>query len=251
MGNSSPQGSSDNSDIVVEERNNFDPYRNIPVIIRTNSTDWCKRRIDIVEGCNGSNCPGNRNQNTYKDYLMSYQDAYRIYHVNRDKLLEPGWTTFYWYGHCSKDANEKYNGSEIYTGLYDVYFCNPSNYPVNRGILLVYYRKLVSNLRCNPYRIVPTYDEVTTISYDTTADAHITIKIYDPNGNPFATPLSHAYREANHHTETWYGMTGDPNLSTSRYTLTEGVYRVEVIVDETNEKIEGSITVYAGKDDDE
>jgi hypothetical protein len=154
-------------------------------------------------------------------------------------LLKPGWNTFYWYGRwdVGPDVNQ------ICTEPFDVYF--DASYSVKKGAVLVYYDYIISNLRCNPYRIFPLVDEVTTITYDLGCDANVSIDTYDPSGNYFGT--LYKQQQAGPQEVTWYGTTKEPNDPNSRYISAEGVYRIEVKADKSSEKLEGSITVYKYK----
>jgi parallel beta-helix repeat protein len=207
-------GSAIGYDVISDD---FDPYKNIPAIIKCNVSDWCTQNINVVK----------------PDYWYT-QDI--IYHLVKDKVLKPGWNTFYWYGRWDVEPN----AGQICQEPFDVYFDVLGS--INKGVVLVDYDELLSNLRCNPYRILPLLDEVTTISYDLGYNATVTIDTYDPNGNYFGTLTRQ--QQAGPQQVIWYGTTKDINDLGGRYISSEGVYRIEVKTDKSSEKLEGSITVY-------
>jgi len=214
------------------DSNDFNAYRNIPVIVGCEMTDWCTRKIDIVK-------------DGYEPEDLTGNDYHRIYHLVRDRLLNPGWSTFYWYGRWGTDIidiDDPNDAGQICQEAFDIFFEVCVN--VNKGVLLVYYDEPISGLRLNPYRVVPTFEEVTTISYFLTHDANVSIDIYDPDGNYFGTLVDDELQQAGLREVVWHGTDGDPNDADSRYTSIEGVYRVEVRISDVNEPIEGSITVY-------
>ena len=96
------------------------------------------------------------------------------------------------------------------------------------------------------YRIIPAYDEVSTITYDLIYDANVSIDIYDPDGSYFTTLLNNEPQDANSYEIIWYGTDKEPNDPNSRYIATEGVYRVVVGVQSgsVTEEMEGAITAY-------
>jgi hypothetical protein len=172
--------------------------------------DWAKRKIDIVRDTDSSSV---------------------INHIC-DRLLAPGWNTFYWYGR--KDNND------ICTDDWDVYFHTPT--PVKKGAILVYYGDLISNLSCNPYRILSLSDEAALISYDVAYDANVTITVTGPDSfklldNVTQTPANNPQHVVLH---------GTSNNSAGVYLSKEGVYKIEVEVKVGGmiEKHYRSITVY-------
>lgn len=249
------------------DSNDFDPHKNIPAKIECRITypnsappppsphQWWTRSIDIVKVGHSA------------DYFEGNDDD-RIYHLVKDRLLEPGWNTFYWYGRWGDDVNDPNAGPDhkICKEPFDVYFDVGGN--VTSGVVLVYYEEPISNLRCNPYRILPIIDEVTTITYDLSCNANVTIDIYDPDGSYFGTLLKDEPQTAGLKKVVWYGKEDgissdpetnyDPNLRyiddegvyltehdpNMRYITDEGVYRIEVGIDDVNEMLEGAITVY-------
>jgi hypothetical protein len=213
---------------------NFNPYKNIPAVISCNMSDWVKKKIDIV-----------KSDYAQADFISG--DKARIYHVSKNRLLSPGWNTFYWYGCWGDDIidiSDPCMAGMICEDEYFVYFASGEG--IRTGAVAVYYEDLLTDLRCHPYRIFPLNDEVTTITYDLAADANVTIDVYDPDGQYFVTLLNSAAQDANAQQVKWYGKDGDPNSSNSRYISKEGVYRIEVEAQFGNvsEKREGSITVY-------
>lgn len=199
---------------------NFNPYKNIPVEITRKIDLWGKGSVRIVATDDVSDV---------------------IYDGDYEHFIGPWTQSYYWYGHCGVGASDP-NYGKINTKEYNIFFGDAG--PVNKGAVLVYYDDLLSNMRCNPYQVVPTYDEVTTISYDLSADASVTIDITDPDGNYFATLLDNTPHQAGHHEVVWYGTDGDPNDPNSVKTFTEGVYLIEIYVEGSDEKIMGSITAY-------
>ncbi|MHC4122459.1 MAG: hypothetical protein ACYSSI_02710, partial [Planctomycetota bacterium] len=235
-------GDTSGSDVDTSiDFSDYNPYQNIPVEIVTDQDDWSTRQIDIVKGCVDGNCPGGMTETQYKEHLHANPNDYRICHISTsENVLEPGDNTFYWYGRWGQDIDDP-NAGKLCEEPFDVYFDIPAG--VNRGAILVYYTDALSNLSCNPYRVIPTNDEVATISYYLACDANVTIKITDPDGNYFNLRDSEP-QDPNYYEIVWYGESGDPNSSSTTYFSTEGVYRIEVQIDGTNKKLEGSVTVY-------
>jgi hypothetical protein len=93
-------------------------------------------------------------------------------------------------------------------------------------------------------RVVPIYDEITTITYELACDADITIDIYDPDGNYFGTIFNNVAQTKGTQEIVWYGKDGDPNDPNGRYISSEGVYSIEVKTADPSYTLEGSITVY-------
>jgi parallel beta-helix repeat protein len=192
----------------------FDPFANIPVEITTEVSDWCRQTIDVVK---------------------SWDSESSIYHVSSNRLLEQGSTTFYWYGHLGVGSNT----GKVSSCLFGVDFDTPVS--INKGPVLVYYDEPLSDLRCNPYRIISTNNEVCKITYELKYGVDITIKIYDPDGD-FITLLDSDAQTVGQKEVIWDGK--DPDDPDGKYILKEGVYRIEVKCEDTGEKLDGSITVY-------
>jgi hypothetical protein len=207
----------------------FNPYKNIPVEITSNIPDWVTHKIDIV-----------KDGHTYSYFVGNDDD--RICHLIDDRLVGPGENTFYWYGRWGDDINDP-NAGTVCTEAFDVWFKTPLG-KVKKGAVLVYYDEPLSNLRCNPYRVVPIYDEITTITYELACDVDITIDIYDPDGNYFGTIFNNVTQTKGTQEIVWYGKDGDPNDPNGRYISSEGVYSIEVKTADPSYTLEGSITVY-------
>jgi hypothetical protein len=218
------------------DTNDFNPYKNIPVTISWEMSDWNIQKIDIVEDRHGTT------------YFYAYEDL-RIYYLLNNRLLKPGLNTLYWYGRWGDDINDISDSNNLGQICEEKFrLWPPYSSGVNKGSVLVYYDEVLSNLRCNPYLILPLNAEVTTLTYDLACDANVTVDTYDPDGNYFGT-LSKQETAGQQREFIWYGMTKDANDPNSRYISTEGVYRIEVKCDKwkATENLEGSITVYRYK----
>ena len=101
----------------------------------------------------------------------------------------------------------------------------------------------VVNLRCNPAKIQPFGDEVTTISYKLPSDANVTLKIHS-SISTFATLLNNAHQTAGTHNIVWYGVSGngDPNDPNNTF-ATGGRYKAELTNEDTNEIMDSYIEV--------
>ncbi|MBN1795297.1 MAG: hypothetical protein JW804_01360 [Sedimentisphaerales bacterium] len=198
----------------------FDPYKNIPVEITRDIYIWGKSGIRIVK---------------HDDHDVI------IYKGDFKKFTGPGTKSYFWYGRWDSAPNDP-NYNKICTEEFDVWFLSAGT--VDKGVILVYYDDFLTNLRCNPYQVIPTYDEVTTISYNLLADANVTIDITDPDGNYFTTLLDNVLQQAGHQEVVWHGTDTDPNDSNSRRISKEGIYMIEVYINGMDEKITGSITAY-------
>jgi parallel beta-helix repeat protein len=198
---------------VVVDSTNFDPYKNFPVKIDFDISDWGKLYLRVDCGS--------------APYLL----------MNYDKTLSPGHHTVYWNG---RDGN-----GQIYEGPFNIYFGVPQGL-VFGAVRVDYLAKQpeVSNLLCNQYRIIASYHEASTISYELDNDARVTIEIWDPDGNYFTTLLDKTVQTAGVNTVIWDGVDGYGN-----YISKEGVYSVKVKAEhpdypELNFTIVGAITVY-------
>ncbi|MHC4124342.1 MAG: right-handed parallel beta-helix repeat-containing protein [Planctomycetota bacterium] len=142
----------------VVDFNEFNPYKNVPLAIHFDMTKWGTIHLNVREP----------------------SDVPVICVVmNNDKMLEPGSHTAYW------DGRRDDNG-EIYDGSFEVFYDVPQGVYVG-AVLVESAAPEISNLRCNSYRIIPTYSEVSAITYELSRDANVTIEITDPDGNYFKT----------------------------------------------------------------
>jgi hypothetical protein len=155
--------------------------------------------------------------------------------MNNDKILVPGSNISYWDG---RDSN-----GEIYKGEFEVFFDVPVG--VRAGAVLVESAAPeINNLRCNSYRIIPTYSEVSAITYNLSRDANVTIEITDPDGNYFKTVCNQSAQSAGPQELIWDGTD-----SNGRYIFTEGIYDVTITAEDPddsqlNSEKTGTITAY-------
>jgi hypothetical protein len=115
--------------------------------------------------------------------------------------------------------------------------------PVN---VEVYYVHDITNLVCNPYRILPLNNEVSKITYDLTTDANMVVTVYDPCGVLFTTLIDDVQQTvaSNPQELTWYGRDKDPSDSESRYIAKEGAYLVRVRFVGMREKEETTVRAF-------
>ena len=209
---------------------NFDPYANIPLRIDCNNIpDWRFWSIDIVKYIEGAvPCLYNCNPNSY-----------RICHVGR--LLKPGNNTFYWNGRWGSDIPDDPNSTSAHNVCQRKFIVFFAIYTyTKKDTVLVYYDDVLSNLKCDPYRIVPVRDEGTAITYNLSCNANVTIDIYDPDNNHYARPLDSESQSAGLDRGVLWDGRGDGG----EYPSKEGVYRVVISTNKSNDVLEGSILIY-------
>lgn len=201
------------SHVVATE--NSDPYKNAPVAIDFEMTDWGRLMMRVLR----ADAP--------------FDEVVRL--MDNDRILPPGVHTHLWNGRNAI--------GQVYEGTFSVHFDVPK--AVTTGALLVWAcPPEITNLLCNQYRIIPTYGEITTISYQLTQDAIVTLNIKDPDGSHFTTLF-----EADSQTAGAWELTWDGTDDMGQYVSLEGVYGVEVIVEHPdhpafNSTTTGAITVY-------
>lgn len=135
----------------------------------------------------------------------------------------PGSYTVYWDG-----KNESGN---IVNGEFGI-MNGSSTLPYNSIIVDTDFN-LLSNVSAEARTITPAYDQVSSIYYTLSNSAQVTIKIYDPNGNYFATLLNAQDIPSGSHIQQWDGTADNGGIIS-----TEGYYKVEI----TAEKPEYSYT---------
>jgi hypothetical protein len=110
----------------------------------------------------------------------------------------------------------------------------------------LYYVHDINSLMCNPYRILPLYNEVSKITYDLTTDANMIVTVYDPCGVLFATLLDDVLQTAasNPQELEWCGRNKDPGEPDSGYISKDGAYLVRVRFVGMREKEEATVTAY-------
>jgi flagellar hook assembly protein FlgD len=105
----------------------------------------------------------------------------------------------------------------------------------------VYYVHDITNLVCNPYRILPMNNEISKITYDLTVDADVAVNIYDSDEILFRT-FSVLQGEPNE--VTWDGRDKDASDPNSKYISKEGLYQIEVKYQGMREKEETTVNVF-------
>jgi predicted outer membrane repeat protein len=170
------------------------------------------------------------------------------HHFMPERIMGPGHYTVYWDGRTD-------NGS-IYEGDFQVWLWEGwaptedgegTRFPARIGevgVLWQYPESITQNLLCNSYRIIPTYNEVSTITYMLGKDAYVTIEIKDPDGNHCRTLFSSQEQAAGPQECRWDGKN-----DSGRYISKEGVYRVIVSVEspahrDVKTSRTGAITAY-------
>ena len=98
----------------------------------------------------------------------------------------------------------------------------------------------ISELQTEVYRIIPTYNQISTIYYSITRDADVTIRIFDPSGNSWIIADLPGQAAGSHSVE-WDGTDAQ-----GRVVSTEGNYRVELTASDGSAQIlrSANITVY-------
>ena len=205
MSSTSPTQTSTYWDTAYDKAN---IYKNIPLEITSEVSDWCKQSITVIKD-DASSTP--------------------ICNVITERLLKPGSNTFEWYGMWNTSTST-YKG-RICREDYTVTFATPSE--VEKGAVKIYYDPLIQNLRCTPYRVISSNNEVSRIYFDLLCDADVIVKIYDPSDSLFASIMGQQSPIQ------WDGM--DDN---GRHISVPGLYVVEVCVDHTDEKVQGKLTVH-------
>lgn len=121
---------------------------------------------------------------------------------------------------------------------------NTADYEV--GIVELYYDHEITNLGCNPRRVIGTYNEFTTITYDIACDANVSIKIYDPCDLLFLVLVDNETQQYSQNPQqiVWSPRQGEPNDPNSKYISEEGFYEVEVKLTGMKEKAECNLVVY-------
>jgi flagellar hook assembly protein FlgD len=176
------------------------PYQNQPVIITSDRTDWHRRTIEVE---------------LTNDTLVKT--------VVDNALLEGNGTQLEWSGHWGRLVFENSLCHDAFT----VSFGTPT--AVNVGTVLVDYQKPISNLTVNPYRILISYGEFATISYDLVYDDEVTVHIYDTNMNLFRSFTEQ--QSAGPNTIVWDGT--DAN---GKYIQNEGTYTIEIVTERFGEE---------------
>ncbi|MHB0946408.1 MAG: right-handed parallel beta-helix repeat-containing protein [Sedimentisphaerales bacterium] len=125
----------------------------------------------------------------------------------------------------SVDANDN-NGS---TAHYDA------------GTAELYYANDIIHISCNPKRILPLNNEVTTVSFDLTCDANAVVNVYTPEDALFRT--IHVRKDEPNEV-VWDGKNKYANDPDGRYVSIEGEYRVEVKLEGMKENEEDIVSVY-------
>ena len=113
---------------------------------------------------------------------------------------------------------------------------NPPSYFGGNSINIDYSND-VSNVRINPYRILPLNNEVTTITFDLSIKEDVIVSVFDPNGSLFWTA---SVGQSDPNEVIWSGR----NTDETKYPSLEGEYNVEVRCDGMEEKEESVINVY-------
>jgi len=182
----------------------FDPYKGIPLKINFNLTGLGGRfYMEIDE------YPG-----TTEDFMIIHRMM-----VARFYFAPTGYT-FKWFGQRSDGT--------IYVGNFCVSL-NISTRKIWRSRLHIMYKMpdFIESLTSSAHRIVPIFNEVSTITYGLKANSKVLIRINDPYGNYFRTVVNSEYKEAGTHTVTWDGQN-----DSGRYATTEGAYVVFLIAED-------------------
>ena len=115
------------------------------------------------------------------------------------------------------------SSGQIYSGAYTLWTLpnTPINLPSN-PIILTNKSLDVTDIKAEPYLIVPVYNEVTTLFYTLSRLAKITLTINDPNGSHFRTLLNNQLQNQGPQEVVWDGKNDDGELVTVQgsYTAT-------------------------------
>ncbi|HBG78397.1 MAG TPA: hypothetical protein DDW84_06065 [Phycisphaerales bacterium] len=104
----------------------------------------------------------------------------------------------------------------------------------------------ITDLVCNPRRVIATYNEFSTISYNIACDSNVIVSIYDSCGVLFSTLLNNASQQQSQNPQQviWSPRQGEPNDPNSKYISKEGFYEIEVKFPGMREKAIHKLGVY-------
>jgi hypothetical protein len=114
------------------------------------------------------------------------------------------------------------------------------------GTVQLYYDHGIADLVCNPRRIIATYNEFSTISYNIACDSNVIVSVYDPCNMLFSTLLNNASQQHSQNPQQviWLPRQGEPNNPNSKYISKEGFYEIEVKFAGMREKARHKLGVY-------
>jgi hypothetical protein len=111
------------------------------------------------------------------------------------------------------------------------------------------YGHQITSMSCNPRRMIPVFNEVANIDYgidfgETVTQWPITISVFDPEGDLFATVISDYNHTEGDFSVIWNGKNGPDGSSVSRYPSKNGEYTVKVRFTGMREAATKSIHIY-------
>ena len=162
----------------------FDPWLNDLVEIGFTFTDMGKVLVQIVPGFryDGEERERERRRDSIRDITV-----YGGKHVPR---------VVFWDG--------RNDDGHIYTGSFNMVIPPPDGVPSN-SVIVLNDSALITQVTCEAYLIVPTYNHISTIGYSLSDPADVEITLQDPQGGHFATLLPLTAQDGGDHSVLWDG----------------------------------------------
>ncbi len=161
----------------------------------------------------------------------------KTYIIN--KTSTPGENKYTWNGKETEDFEI------VERGLYEVEVTVTAGEEVDENTSAskvdLIYDHLISDLSCNPFRIIATNNEITEITYDTNVEANLSVKVFDPSESEFRVIVDDKSQSpsGNPYSYIWSGKNDG-----GKYISEDGEYRVEVKFTGMKEKAEEIVGVY-------
>lgn len=125
-------------------------------------------------------------------------------------------------GHHDIPWDGRADDGSLWAGAFEVYWGVPQSLPEN-SVLATGFGAGPIGTRANAWLIHPLFGEISALSYDLAAPAHVTITIRDPNGNSVRLLQDEVLERAGSHAIEWDGRN-----DTGAYVDIEGSYRVTI-----------------------
>ena len=128
-------------------------------------------------------------------------------------------------------------------GSFNIYYWYPSSLPLN-PIVLERTPIEFENFRAQAYLIHPAYDQVSTLNYELTRDANVTMTISDPQGNAVRILLSNVPQQAGMQMVEWDGRNAQAETVAAEGTYTVTMTAVDPVSEMTYQQ-KGVIVVHS------